>query len=201
MMKGTRIRAALAAAVCLCGAAAAAGQTPVPASIVLEGAPARGAADARATIATFTDFGNPAAASTAVILQGLVEEFKDQVRIVFKHALPANRPDRLLVHEAARAAGAQGQFWPMHDLLLGNQGRHGREDLVGMAAQLKLDVARFTADLDAGTFREAVEKDRQEAEAFRATGRPVWYLNGARLEGPVTLAELSRRVKAALATP
>lgn len=199
MKKGIGI--VLAAGLCLCGAAMAGAQTPTPASIVLEGAPARGAAEARVTLATFTDFGNPAAASTAVILQGLVEEYKDDLRVVFKHALPANRPDRLLVHEAARAAGVQGQFWPMHDLLLGNQGRHSREDLIGMAAQLTLDVAKFTADLDAGGFKETIEKDRVEAEAFRATGRPVWYLNGTRLEGPITLAELSRRVKAVLATP
>lgn len=170
-----------------------------PGSINLEGAPARGAADSRATLVTFTDFGNPACGSTAVILQGLVEQFKDGVRIVFKHSLPPNDPHRLLPHEAARAAEEQGQFWPMHDLLLGNQGRQTREDVLGMAAQLHLDLPKFTAALDSGKYREAIERDRKEAEAFGVRNQPVWFLNGTRLNGPVTLAVLGARVQAILA--
>ena len=44
-----------------------------------------------------------------------------RLRVVFKHNLLADRPDRMLAHEAARAAGEQGQFRAMHDLLLANQ--------------------------------------------------------------------------------
>ncbi len=188
-----RAQPAAPSSISLAGAPAA-----TPSSISLAGAPARGPADSTVTLVTFTDFGNPACGSTAVVLQGLVDQFKDGVRIVFKHNLPANNPDRLLLHEAARAAEEQGQFWPMHDLLLGNQGRQTRDDLLGMAAQLHLDLAAFTAALDSGRYREAIESDRQEAEAFGVRNQPVWFLNGTRLNGPVTLSGLSSRVHAIL---
>ena len=183
-----------AAALAQAGKSAPAAVPAAPAAISLAGAPARGPADSKATLVTFTDFGNPSHGSGDVILQGVIDEFKDAVRIVFKHTLPPNDPDRLLPHEAARAAEAQGQFWPMHDLLLSNQPRLTRDNILGMAAQLHLDLARFTADLDSGASRAAIESDRQEAVAFGIRAQPVWYLNGVRLNGPVTFSDLSRRL-------
>jgi len=166
-------------------------------AIDLTGAPARGPADSKVTLVMFTDFGSPAHGSTGVILQGLLDIYPERLRVVFKHNLLADRPDRMLAHEAARAAGEQGQFWAMHDLLLANQPSQSRADLVGMASQLQLDVARFAADLDSGRYRAAIEADRQQAIALGIRNQPTWFLNGARLKGPLTLVELQRLVDAA----
>ncbi len=187
-----------AAALAQAGKSAPAAVPASPAAISLAGAPARGPIDSRAVLVTFTDFSNPACGSAAVILQGLVDEFQDGVRIVFKHNLPPNNPDRLLPHEAARAAEEQGAFWPMHDLLLSNQARLSRDDVMGMAAQLRLDVPKFAADLDSGKYRDEIERDRTEAVGLVIRNQPVWYLNGARINGPVTMSDLSRRLHAVL---
>lgn len=188
---------ALAITATLAMAVSAVGQTtpaPATATIDLAGAPARGPADSPVTLVMFTDFGNPAYGSTGVVLQGLVDLYPDRLRIVFKHSLPANQPERLLPHEAARAAGEQGQFWQMHDLLLANQTRQSRDDLIAMATQLHLDVSRFTADLDNGRYRAAIEADRQQADALGIRNQPTWFLNGVRIKGPVALIDLQRRI-------
>lgn len=180
-------------------AASLAAQSPPPAepvSIDLANAPVRGPAESPITIVMFTDFGNPACGSTGVILQGLLEMYPERLRIVFKHNLPAGQPDRMLVHEAARAAEAQGKFWEMHDLLLANQARQSRADLIGMATQLGLDVPRFVADLDAGRHYQIIEADRLQATALGIKNQPTWFLNGVRLKGPVTLTTLQRLIDA-----
>ena len=173
---------------------AAAAQPAAAATIEVAGAPARGPADSPVTIVMFTDFSNPAYGSTGVVLQGLLDMYPERLRIVFKHTLPPKQPARLLVHAAARAAGEQGKFWEMHDLLLANQAHQTRADLLGMAAQLQLDVARFTADLDSGKYQPVVEADQQQAEALGITGQPTWFVNGTRLRGPVTFLELQRLI-------
>lgn len=191
----------LAAAAWIAIPVAAVAQAPAPAetaTIDVTGAPARGPENSKVTLVMFTDFTGPAYGSTGVVLQGLLDLYPEALRIVFKHSLPADRPDRLLAHEAARAAGEQGRFWEMHDLLLANQPRQTRADLVGMATQLQLDVARFAAALDSGQHRPAVESDRVQAEALGIRNQPTWFLNGTRLKGPITLAELQRRVDALL---
>jgi len=48
---------------------------------------------------------------------------------------------------AAEAAGAQGRFWEMHDLLYSNQDRLFESDLLRHAAPLGLDAGRFERDL------------------------------------------------------
>jgi protein-disulfide isomerase len=181
------------------GTTASAPAAAAPSSISLAGAPARGTADSKATLVMFTDFGNPACGSAGVILRGLLEIYPEQLRIVFKHNLPPNQPDRLLVHEAARAAEAQGKFWEMHDLLLQNQRTQSRTDLIGIASQLQLDDARFVSDLDSGRYREAIEADRGEARTLGIRNQqPTWFLNGRRIDGPVTLAALRGEIDAAL---
>ena len=165
----------------------------------LSSAPSRGEADSPVTLVMFTDFGNPACANAGVILQGLVDLFPKGLRVVFKHTLPPNRPDRALAHQAVRAAGEQGKFWEMHDLLLANHERQQMADVLEMARLLELDVTRFSAALESDAARAIVEQDRQVAERLQIREQPTWFLNGERIPGPITLADLRRRIEALLA--
>ena len=71
-----------------------------------------------------------------------------EVRYVWRH-LPLNdvHPNAQLAAEAAEAAGKQGAFWEMHDLLLDHQDALQPRDLIGYADSLGLDTDRFAADL------------------------------------------------------
>jgi protein-disulfide isomerase len=58
------------------------------------------------------------------------------------------------------AAGAQGKFWEMHDLLFANQPALARVDLMKYASSLNLDMPRFEKDLDSDRIKAQVAADR-----------------------------------------
>jgi cyclophilin family peptidyl-prolyl cis-trans isomerase len=97
----------------------------------------------------------------------------------------------MITAEAAEAAGAQGKFWEMHDLIFERQGDWSvrpREDmenvLAGYAQELDLDVKQFSRDLDEGTYGERVQKAYNEAVELGLPGTPSIFLNGQPFDGP-----------------
>src|SRR5690606_6814530 len=69
-----------------------------------------------------------------------------------------------LTAEAAEAAGAQGKFWEMHDLLFDHQDALGFDDLKRYAAEIGLDVDTFIADLQSRRHARRVGRDTESAE-------------------------------------
>jgi protein-disulfide isomerase len=80
----------------------------------------------------FSDFESFPCARSADVLTQLLRQTRD-VQLIFKHAPSATNPNALLAHEATLAAGAQGKFWEMHDLLFENQTKLRRPDLLEYA--------------------------------------------------------------------
>lgn len=166
-------------------------------------APATGPADAPVTIVQFADFSSEPSARLSFMLEALVDAYPNAVRVVFKHVPPASNPNANvpLTHDAALAAGAQGKFWEMADLIFGNQGRATHDDMAGMARQLGLDMRRFLTDLDTeggGQYQSAIEADQQEAVRLGIKA-PACTLNGEILRWPVTLQQLKAAVDKRLA--
>ena len=131
--------------------------------------------------------------------KAIVDTYPTKVRVVFKSNPPATNLDALLAHEAALAAGAQGKFWDMEDLMFSNQNRLNRAELIGMARQLNLNVARFTQDLDSGRFLEQIYREREESIAAGAIKLHAFLLNGTHMKWPTTLPEVEDRVDKILA--
>jgi len=100
------------------------------------------------------------------------------VRIVFKDfPLPSHALARP-AHEAARCAGALGQYWPYHDRLFAAQPEFERDDLVRYAAQVGLPRDAFVACLDAHRFAAAVEADFAQGRALGVRSTPSFLING-----------------------
>ena len=109
----------------------------------------------------YGDFECPYCGQAEPIVRELLSDFGD-VRYVFRH-LPLNdvHPHAQLAAEGAEAAAAQGKFWEMHDMLMEHQGALTARDLIRYAADLGLDIERFTEDLrkHAGAARVAEDVD------------------------------------------
>jgi len=155
--------------------------------------------DAPATLVIFADLRAITAGGLGVILQGLVGRYPSTLRVCFRHAPAADQPDHVLAHRAVIAAGAQGKFWEMLDLLLANRARQGSDDLPAMAAQLALDTKKFSEDLDSATAHQRIAADRQQAAALKLVANPTFFVNGVRLSGPKSLTELAAQIDAAIA--
>jgi protein-disulfide isomerase len=143
-------------------------------------------------IVLFSDFQCPFCAGLAKPFRELQTHGVDGVPIVvtFKH-FPLNMHSRApLAHQAALAAGEQGKFWEMHDLLFANQQKAQRDDFVRYAAQLGLDAGRFRADLDDERLTHQIQSDQAEGVQRHITGTPTFYVNGSSYVGVRTLDQL-----------
>jgi protein-disulfide isomerase len=68
-----------------------------------------------------------------------------------------------------------------------------------MAAQLALDATRFVEDLDSVSAHQRLDEDRRQSRSLNVAATPTFFVNGVRLTGPRSLAELSAQIDAAIA--
>jgi protein-disulfide isomerase len=135
------------------------------------------------------------------ILRELLSKCDDDLRFVFRH-LPLSdvHSHAQMAAEAAEAAGAQGRFWDMHDLLFEHQDALTPRDLRSYAEELGLDVGRFTEDLRRRRHAERVRDDVMSADASGVTGTPTFFINGRRHYGAYDIDSLTAAVRQARTT-
>jgi len=168
------------------------------AALVPPGAHVLGAPDAPVTIVEFGDFECPYCRDAAPALRTVVEESDGQVRLVFRHfPLFEVHPYALTAALAAEAAGAQGRFWEMHDLLYAHQDLLDDAGLAHWAQTLGLDGASVVGDA-AQAYGDAVERDYLAGADLGVSGTPTVYVGGERYRGRVTADGVRAAVTAAL---
>ena len=159
----------------------------------------RGPKKSPVTVVEYGDFECPYCGQAEPVVRELLADYGD-VRYVWRH-LPLNdvHPNAQTAAEAAEAAARQDAFWEMHDLLLDHQGALRPPDLIGYAASLGLDVARFTDDCRQHTGAAHVAEDVDSADLSGVSGTPTFFINGIRHQGAYDIDTLSAAVRAARA--
>jgi Na+/H+ antiporter NhaA len=157
----------------------------------------RGPLDAPVTLVEYGDFQCPYCGMAERVVRELLRDFGD-VRYVWRH-LPLNdvHVNAQVAAEAAEAAGEQGAFWEMYDVLLEHQDALRPDDLIGYAEQLGLDVERFANDLNEQTGAVHVAEDVDSADLSGVSGTPTFFINGRRHYGAYDIETLSKAVRAA----
>jgi len=139
-----------------------------------------GAEEPLVTIVEFSDYQCPFCSKFTDMLHEVAKDpaYAKDLRIVFKQfPLPMHK-DAQMGSEASLAAGEQGKFWEMHDILFKNQKAMTRQDVEKYAAELKLDMDKFKAALDKGTFKTQVTADMDMGKQFGVRGTPSFFING-----------------------
>ena len=96
-----------------------------------------GPADAPVTVVEYGDLECPNCKQAAPAVKLLLRRFTGRIRFVYRHfPLEEVHPHAISAAEAAECAGAQGRFWPMHDLLFENQAHLKLHQLRDYAEQL-----------------------------------------------------------------
>jgi protein-disulfide isomerase len=142
----------------------------------LSDAPWKGASDPKVTVVEFTDFQCPFCKRMAKLLDVIVKEYPDDVRLYFKHRVV--HPSAMPGHEAAMAAHEQGKFWEMAELIWENPGAMGPETLEGYAQKIGLDIDRFKKGMAEGKYKKKIEEENEEARKFNINATPGVFING-----------------------
>jgi protein-disulfide isomerase len=156
----------------------------------------RGPERAPITVIEFGDFECPYCGLAEPVVRDLLAD--TDVRYVWRH-LPLTdvHPQAQLAAEAAEAAGEQGLFWEMHDLLLTHQDALGPKDLLRYADEIGLDADRFHESLKRHGNAARVAQDTESADLSGVSGTPTFFINGQRHYGAYDIETLSAAIMAA----
>ena len=150
--------------------------------IKLEDSYFRGPKAAKVTLVEFSDFQCPYSKRVAPLVKDLLDTFPNDLKHVYKHfplgfhkrAEPAAR--------ASIAAGIQGKFWEMQNILYENTKNLEDKDLKKYAEKIGLNVEQFEKDYQSEKVAKLVKNDMAEARRVKVTGTPTLFINGKRVK-------------------
>jgi protein-disulfide isomerase len=153
-----------------------------------EPAHALGDANAPVTLEEFGDFQCPPCGALHPILKELEKEYgPTKLRIIFREfPLVPNHVHALAAARAAEAAGVQGKFWEMHDMIYETQNDwkdkfDTRPIFDGYAQKIGLDLEKFRADISSDAIAQRITKDGVRAHSLNVQGTPTVFLNGSEI--------------------
>jgi protein-disulfide isomerase len=150
----------------------------------------KGNKEAKVVLIEYSDFQCPACAFYYPLLKKLSEEVDDKLAIVYRHfPLTSIHPNAKAAAFAAEAAGKQGKFWEMHDLIFENQSewkdkRKPDEVFINYAQKLDLNIEQFKIDFNSKEIREKIERAERNAARLGLNSTPTFFLNGKKITNP-----------------
>lgn len=184
------------------------GNSQPPAGPVRRGAEppnALGDMNAPVLLEEFGDFECPPCGALHPILKAVKSEFGSRVTIVFREfPMTSLHPHALDAARTAEAAGLQGKFWQMHELLYENQKTwHEVQNATPLfeeyATRIGLDMAQFRHDVDSDVVNQRVRLDRERGQWIGVNGTPTVFLDGREVPfESLTLERLKALISARL---
>jgi len=157
--------------------------------IVEGGAAFKGNKNASVTIVEFSEYECPFCKHYVDETYGqILEEYGDDIYYVFRdYPLPFHKHAQETA-EAARCAGDQNSYWPIHDMLFEERDEWVEETkittiLVDYAKNLGLNTQTFNSCLSSGKYTQAVEDDLALGNKVGVSGTPSFFINGVMLVG------------------
>ncbi len=165
-----------------------------------------GTTTAKVTIVEFGDYECPACAAANPVIDELIKVYATNtaVNIVYRNFPLSQHANAMISAEAAEAAGAQGKYWQMHDMLYARQGDWAESAdptniFAGYAAELRLDLKKFKADLASHTYENFIRADENDGTFLNVAWTPSIYINGTLQKQIPTLDEFKAAINALLA--
>ena len=140
---------------------------------------AQGAEMAAVTLVEYGDYECPHCRAAHTIISQLQQRFGSDLRFIFRHfPLTQIHQHAQRAAEATEAAGAQGRFWEMHNLLFTSQIILNDSHIVSCADDLGLNVMRFLRDMTEHAHAGRVREDLASGLASGVSGTPTFFING-----------------------
>lgn len=147
----------------------------------------KGEKEAAVTIVEYSDFQCPACAYYVPVVKQIASDFPNDVRIIYRHFPLAQHENARAAAYASEAAGLQGRFWEMHDLIFERQNKWAKSDrapdiFIEMAQELGLDLERFKTDIGSAAVMDKVEGDYKSGLGARVDSTPSFFINGQKIK-------------------
>lgn len=149
----------------------------------------RGKADAKILLIEYGDYQCPGCGTASPYVNELIEDYGDRIGFVFRNfPLTSIHPNARTASASVEAAGLQGKFWEMHDLVYENQSEWSsadatkRTDLFKQYAKtIGLDEAKFTEDLASSNISKKINFDVALGKKEKVEATPTFFLGGEKI--------------------
>ena len=143
---------------------------------------ARGPAQAPVTLEEFGDFQCPPCGMLSGPLLEIEKDYGPKLRVIFRNFPFPNHQHALEAAYAAEAAGLQGRYWEMHDLLYKEQANwsnapDAKQLFVSYAKVLGLEMDRFETDIAGPTVKARVTADQERGKSLGVNATPSIFIN------------------------
>ncbi len=151
---------------------------------------ATGLAGATVTVIEYLDFECEACGAYFPLVKRLSQEYKDKVLFVSRYFPLPGHKNGMTSALAVEAAGRQGKYWEMYDLVFEEQKKWGERSAADptiferYAEQLGLDMERFRQDVGSQEVKDRVLRDRDSGNQLGVNGTPSFFLNGKKIQNP-----------------
>lgn len=144
---------------------------------------ARGTSSAKAVLVEYGDYECPACYQYEPLVENLLKDESGKVNVIFRNFPLPQHANALPAAYAAEAAGLEGKFWEMHDLLYQNQNTWAPSSSAGdffnqYAQSLGLNLAQFQKDMASGQVKDRVSHDQTTGTSASINSTPTFFLNG-----------------------
>lgn len=160
---------------------------------------AKGPEDAPITIYEFASFQCPFCERGARTVREVMDAYPGKIRLVFKNFPLEFQPQSEAAGRAALAAGRQGKFWEMYDLIYAHQKDLGKDGIFdALAEQAGLDVERFRRDMEDPAIVSQVRSEHESGMKVGVRGTPTFFINGRVLTGAQPIEKFKEIIDAEL---
>ncbi len=150
----------------------------------------------------YGDYECPYCGRAYPIVKNIKQQLGNELKFVFRNfPLKKIHPHAVLAAVATEAAGLQGRFWDMHDMVFEHQDALDEERIRGFAQQLGLNSRRFEQDLQLKSLADKVDQDFESGLRSGVNKTPTFFINGKKYEGSWRGSVLIEHLKSLLAEP
>lgn len=152
--------------------------------------------EAALELVEYGDYECPYCGRAYPIIKRIQQELGEDLKFVFRNfPLAKIHPHAKLAAIAAEAAGLQGKFWEMHDMIFENQKTLDAEKIISFAHIIGLDLERFKNDIQQKVLVDKVERDFESGIRSGVNKTPSFFINGKKYEGGWEESELTQYLK------
>ena len=176
-----------------------------PASLTSGGGHLRGPENAPFTLVEFGDYQCPSCAAYHPMVTEVMRRYPDKVRLEFHHfPLLSIHPNSMGAAIAAEAAGEQGRYWEMHDLLFEDQMQWAQmpnpePEFIALANRAGLNANQFMKSLRSPEIQQRVLQDVVRGREAKVDAVPAFFVKGQHIPLPHNIQEFSQLVEQNLA--
>lgn len=143
----------------------------------------QGSEHASVELVEYGDYQCPHCGRAYPVIKRIQTEMGDTLKFVFRNfPLSESHPQAFAAAVAAEAAGRQGAYWEMHDMIFENQSQLESLPFVKFATTLSLDIPKFEIDMADPALSEKVEADFDSGIRSSVNGTPSFFINGVRYD-------------------